>query len=265
MKPMKTQGRTLSLVAAAVLIAVPALAEDVVVVFKTDGPGGAGTATQYFSEEHMRTTDGGQDTVFEYASGTITTIDHEKKEYSQITLAEVEEAMAAMNAQMEQARAQMEAMPAAMRERMAKMMGGLGGEVTVTRGGTREIAGYATQEYKVTMGESMTMSLWNTTDLQLPVPAAELRKLASFTGPMAAMARNPMFKGFGQLAEKMREIEGLTLAEQTSIRMMGRGSDSAREATEVRTSPIPASSFDVAAIAKGYKKVESPLAELGKR
>ena len=115
------------------------------------------------------------------------------------------------------------------------------------------------------MGETLTMSLWNTTDLQLPVPAADLRKLASFTGPMAAMANNPMFKGFGQLAERMKEIEGLTLADQTSMSTMGRASESSREATEIRTGPIPASSFDVAAIAKGYKKVKSPLAELGKR
>jgi hypothetical protein len=265
MKPMKTLGRTLSLAAAVVLIALPVLAEDVVVVFKTDGSGEAGTSTQYYSREHMRTTAGQQDTVFEYASGTITNIDHKKKEYSQITLAEIEEAMAAMNAQMEEARAQMEAMPAGMRERMAKMMGGMGGEVTVTKGGTRDVAGYATQEYQVTMGEGMTMSLWNTTALELPVPAADLRKLASFTGPMAAMASNPLFKGFGQLAEKMKEIEGLTLADQTSVRMMGRKSESSREATEVRTGPIPASSFDVAAIATGYKKVDSPLAELGKR
>ena len=74
-----------------------------------------------------------------------------------------------------------------------------------------------------------------------------------------------LYGGFGQLPEKMKEIEGLTLADRTSIRMMGRGSESSREATEVRTGPIPASSFDVAAIAKGYKKVDSPLAELGKR
>jgi hypothetical protein len=126
------------------------------------------------------------------------------------------------------------------------------------------VAGYATQEYTVAMGETMTMHLWNTTDLKLPVPAAELRKMAAFTGPMAAMASNPMFKGFGQLAEKMSEIEGLTLASATSAKIMGRASESSREATEVRTGPIPASEFDVAAIAPGYKKVDSPLKKLGK-
>jgi hypothetical protein len=261
---MKIPGRTLS-IATAVLVAAPVLAEDVVIVFKTEGAGGAGTSTQYYSKERMRTKGGQQDTVFEYASGTITNIDHSKKEYSQITLAEIEEAMAAMNAQMEQARAQMEAMPAAMRERMQKMMGGVAGEVSVAKGGSREVAGYSTQEYVVTMGEGTKMTFWNTTDLAMPVPAVELRKLAAFTGPMAMMANNPMFKGFGQLAEKMKELEGVTLADSTSMRMMGRSVDTSREATEVRTGPIPASDFDVATIAKGYKKVKSPLAELGKR
>jgi len=166
---------------------------------------------------------------------------------------------------MEQARAQMESMPAAMRERMEKMMGGMAGEVTVTKGEAREVAGYSTQEYIVTMGEGTKMTLWNTTDLAMPIPTADLRKLASFTGPMAVMANNPMFKGFGQLAEKMKEIEGVTLADSTSVRMMGRGFESSREATEVRTGPIPPSDFDVATIAGGYKKVESPLAELGNR
>jgi hypothetical protein len=47
--------------------------------------------------------------------------------------------------------------------------------------------------------------------------------------------------------------------------MMGRAHDSSREATAVTTGPIPASEFDVASLAPGYKKVESPLSEIGKR
>ncbi len=261
---MKILGRIVWTAVGVAVFAGPVFAEDVVVIFKTDGPGGAGTSTQYYSKEWMRTNEGQKDTVLEYGTGTITNIDHKKKEYSQITLAEIEEAMAAMNAQMEAARAQMEAMPAAMRERMAKMMGGFGGDVTLTKGGTRQVAGYETQEYTVTMGEGLTMRLWNTTEIALPVPPAELKELASFTGPMAAMANNPMFEGFGQLAEKMKEIEGLTLAEETSTNMMGRGSQSSREAKEVRVGPISSSEFDVGTLANGYKKVKSPLGELGK-
>jgi hypothetical protein len=262
---MKNLGRTLSAATLAAVVAAPVLAEDLTVTFKTTGQGGDGTSTQYYSSERMRSRDGNTDTLFEYATGTITNIDHGKKEYSQITLDEIDEAMKAASAQMEEAMAQMEAMPASMRQRMEKMMGGMGGEVTVTKGGTRAVAGYPTQEYVVTMGESTKMSFWNTTELALPVPEVNLKRLAAFTGPMAAMAQNPMFKGFGQLAEKMKEMEGFTLASVTSLNMMGRTHESTSEATEVTPGPIPASQFDLATIAPGYKKVKSPLSEIGKR
>jgi hypothetical protein len=262
---MKNLGRALSVVCLGLAFATPVLAEDLTVTFKTSGTGGDGTSTQYYSSERMRSREGSQDTLFEYATGTITSIDHGKKEYSEITLAEIEEAMKAARAQMEQAAAQMESMPASIRERMQKMMGGIGGDVTVTQGGTRQVAGYATQEYIVTMGEGTKMSFWNTTDLALPVPEVDLRKLTAFTGPMAAMAQNPMFKGFGQLAEKMQEMKGFTLASSTSVNMMGRSHESTREATAVKAGPIPASQLDVASIAPGYKKVESPLSQIGKR
>jgi hypothetical protein len=262
---MKIPARSLSALAVASLMAVPVLAEDLTVVYKTTGPDGEGTSSQYFSTERMRSKEKSRDTVFEYSSGTIWNIDHDKKEYSEITLAEMEKAMEAAAEQMEKVQAQMEAMPAAMKERMQKMMGGFGGEVTVTKGGTREVAGYATQEYQVTMGDGVKMNLWNTTKLSLPVPEVDLRKLATFTGPMAALSQNPMFKGFGQLAEKMKEIEGFTLASSTSFRMMGRGIDSSREAVEVKTGPIPPAELDVATIAQGYKKVDSPMLKMGKR
>ena len=262
---MSNLGRMLSAVAASAVLVAPALAEDVVVVFKTTGQGGEGTSTQYFSSERMRSSDGEHDTIMEYASGKIVSVDHKKKQWSETSLAEIQETMKKANAQMAQMQAQMEAMPAPIRERMEKMMGGMGGEVTVTRGETREVAGYATQEYAVAMGETLKMRLWNTTAVTLPVPAVELRKLSALTGPMAMMANNPMFKGFAQLAEKMQEIEGLTLADSTSMTMMGKGSESTREATEVRTGPIPAADFDLEAIAPGYKKVDSPLTKMGKK
>lgn len=259
---MKTVRHLSAFAVAGTLLAAPMFAEDLTVVFKSTGKGNPGTSTQYFSSDHMRTRDGDQDTIFEYATGKIVSIDHKKKQYSETTLAEIEAAMKAATAQMEQ---QMASIPPAMRERMQKMMGGASGDVTVTKGGTKQVAGYPTQQYTVTMGDSMTMNLWNTTDIKPPVPIAQLRKLASFTGPMAAMSQNPMFKGASGLAEKMMEIEGFTLADHTTVKMMGRGMETSREATEVKRGPIPASEFDTTALASGYKKVESPLARIGKR
>ena len=263
---MMSTRRTLAVACAAVLMAVPALAEDLTITFKTTGGGGAGTSTSYYSSEKMRTGRGESETIFEYASGKITSIDHKKKEYSEITLAEMEAAMKAASAKMEQANAQMKqqmaSMPPAVREKMEQMMGGAAGAVTVTKGGSRQVAGYTCQDYTVSMGAAMTNKVCATTALQFPAPNVDYRKFASFAGMGAAMANNPMFQNMGKLAEEMKKIEGFTIAESTSVQMMGRSMDSSKEAVEIKKGPIPASAFDVATIAKGYKKVPSPVTKM---
>ena len=106
----------------------------------------------------MRTGDAQSETIVEYGPGKITAIDHKKKEYSETTLAEMEAAMKEAAAKMEAASAQMKEqmanMPPAVREKMEKMMGGAAGAVTVTKGGTRQVAGYTCQDYVVADGRS---------------------------------------------------------------------------------------------------------------
>src|SRR5512135_838811 len=88
--------------AAAVLLTASAFAEDLTVVFKTTGGGKVGTSTAYYSAEKMRTTsDGAGDMIIEYGPGRIVTIDHQRKEYSEITMAEMDAALARMAAQMQ--------------------------------------------------------------------------------------------------------------------------------------------------------------------
>ena len=53
-----------------------------------------------------------------------------------------------------------------------------------------------------------------------------------------------------------------TIAESTSLKMMARNIDSSKEATEIKKGTIPASAFDLATIAKGYKKVPNPLTQM---
>ena len=76
------------------------------------------------------------------------------------------------------------------------------------------------------------------------------------------MAQNPMFKGLSKVADEMKKVEGVTIAESTSLKMMGRNIDSSKEATEIKKGPIPASAFDLATIAKGYKKVPNPITQM---
>jgi len=259
---MMNTRRMLAVAAVASIVAVPALAEDLTIVFKTTGSGGAGTTTHYFSSERMRTGDAESETIMEYAAGKIVSIDHKKKEYSEITLAEMEAAMKAAAAKMEEANAQMASMPPAVRQKMEQMMGGGASAVTVTKGGTRQVAGYTCQDYAVAMGQTMTTKICATTALQFPAPNVDYRKFQSFAGSAATMANNPMFKSMGKMADEMKKIEGFTIAEATSMKMMGKSMDSSKEAVEIKKGPIPASAFDVAAIAKGYKKVAHPVTKM---
>ena len=263
---MMTMCRTLSAACAAAVLAVPALAEDLTLVFKTTGGGGAGTSTSYYSSEKMRTGDAATETIVEYAAGKIVSIDHKKKEYSEITLAEMEAALKAASAKMEEANAQMQQqmanMPPAVREKMEQMMGGVASSVTVTKGGTRQVAGYSCQDYTVAMGQTMTSKVCATTALQFPAPNVDYRKLTSFSGSAAAFASNPMFKNMDKLMAEMKKIEGFTIAESTSMKMMGQSMDSSKEAVEIKKGPIPASAFDVAALTPGYKKVPHPVTKI---
>jgi hypothetical protein len=248
------------------LAVAPAGAEDLTLVFKSTGRGGSGTTTSYYSSEKLRTGDAETETIVEYGPAKIITIDHKKKEYSEITLAEMEAAMQQAAQKMEAASKQMEQqlaqMPPAVREKMQQMMGGAGGAVTVTKGGTREVAGYSCQDYTLAMGETMTTKLCATTALKFPAPNVDFKRFSSFATSAGAMAQNPMFKGMAKMADELKKIDGITLAESTSVKMMGRSMDSSREAVEVKKGAIPASAFDLATIAPGYKKVPHPITKM---
>jgi DNA-binding protein YbaB len=255
----------LGLVVAGTLLtiaATPLVAEDLTIVFKETGGNGATTTAQYYTSAKMRHNQGDHDSIVEYATGKIISIDNKKKEYWEATAAEFEAQMKKMNAQMEQMNAQMANMPPAVREKMEQMMGG-GGAVTVTKGGTKKIAGYDAQQYTVTLGQMMTMETWNTTALKLPVPEIDVKRFASLasSSSMAAMANNPMFKSMAKVTEEMKKIEGIALATNTTVKMMGKSNVTSREATEVKQGPVPDSVF---AIPADYKKVDSPLAKMGK-
>ncbi|HEY5908209.1 MAG TPA: DUF4412 domain-containing protein [Vicinamibacteria bacterium] len=238
----------------------PAFAQDLTLVYK-ETEGGA-TSSRYYTKDKMRTSSPESDTMVEYASGKITTIDHKKKEYSEFTVAEAEarmkEAAAEMEKQSAQMKQQMEAMPPAVREKMEQMLGGMADSVTVTKGGTRKVAGYDCQEYVIAMGQSMKTNTCNTTALAFPIPEADLRRYMSFA---SGIATSPMGKGFTKLADKMKEVQGIAIAESSSFSLLGKTKTSGREAVEVKQGPVDPAVF---ALPAGYKKVPSPFLKGGK-
>jgi hypothetical protein len=236
-------------IAALVLVtaAASAPAQDLTITFRsTDG----GTATHYFTKDRIRMNNGQNDTIMEFASGKIVSIDHKKKEYAEMTVAEMDQAMKSMAAQMEEAMAQV---PPQMREQMAKMMGGAAAEVTVTKGATKTVAGYACQTYTVAMGASMTMESCNSTAVTPPFDPANFQKLSRVSVPM--------MQGMDKLIQKMSEVQGIALTQRTSMSVMGRKIDTSMEATEIKKGAIGDDAF---ATPTGYKKVDSPLKKMGK-
>jgi hypothetical protein len=232
-----------------------AAAEDLTITYQITGRGGNTpvTATQYYTTNKIRTTDGEHDSILDLAGGRILVIDNKKKEYSEITVSEMEAMMKQVSAQMDEA---MKNVPPAMREQMAKMMGGGAGaaaSISVTKGGTRKVAGYTCQEYTIAMGENFKNNTCNTTALQIPFDPAQFRRLATFSNP--AFMRNA-----AKVTEELQKVEGIPLAETTSVSAMGRSMNTTKEATEVKKGPVAASVFEPPA---GYKKVESPLKSAG--
>jgi hypothetical protein len=227
--------------------ALSASAEDLTITYKsTDGS----TSTSYFSKDRIRMNTAKSDTILEFTTGKIINIDNQKKEYSEMTIAEIDEAMKAASAQMEQAMANV---PPQMREKMAGMMGGAGAEATVTKGATKTIAGYPCQVWTIAMGTTMTQESCNTTALTPPFDVANFQKLSRVS--------IPMMQGMDKMFKKMAEIQGISLMHHTTMNMMGRKTDTSSEATEVKKGAIAA---DVFAVPAGYKQVESPMKKMGK-
>lgn len=236
--------------ALACVVAASAGAADLTIVYKASGMGGERASTHVYTAQKARFSDGDTDTIVDFASGTVTTLNHKKKEISEITFDAIEKAVAQASAQMEQA---MAGMPAALRGRM---MGDAGKEVTVVKGETRTIAGVSCTQYTIGIGDNMQTTVCSAASLAPPFDPAQFSRLARVTMPAF-----PGASGFAQIADKMREIKGFQIATSTTMNLMGRKMQTTMEATEIKQGPVAAGAFDVPS---GYKKVASPFEKMGR-
>jgi hypothetical protein len=229
------------------LAALPAAPEDLTVVSKVmSSKGEGGTATLYISSSKIRHSNSNHDFIFDLASGKMTMMDTQKKEYWETTAEE-------RGAVLQKTQDQLASLPPAVRERMAGSMGAVGASVSVQKGtGTKKIAGYDCEQYLISMGESMRIEKWVTQELQIPSAFFDAQQ-AQFTG-------NPIMKNYARVVDEMRKIKGFPLGEKTTVRgPAGMGGETSREATEVKKGPIDSSVF---AIPAGYTKVDSPLVRM---
>ena len=218
---------------------LPGRAEDLTIASSVTTPRGTSREqTQYVSVSRMRLSDGERDTIVDLASGKVVLLDTRRKEFSETSLAEV--------------RAFLDQIDAAMAGRTVfdKSVGSTA-SVTVTKaaGAGRTIAGRPTEQYTLTMGDSMRYDVWVAPDLSPPVQYYDARKAVYATmGPMA--------RRYDRIFDELKKIKGFPLASATDFRMRVGRRQVTVEATDVRKGPIPDSVFVVPA---EYKKVESPF------
>jgi hypothetical protein len=213
-------------------------AEDLTIVSTVTTPRGTTrTQTQYLSSSRMRMSGDERDTIVDLGSGQITILDHRRKEYSATTLDEL--------------RAFLDQIDSAMAGRpIFDRAIGATASVSVEKGtGGKKVAGYDTEPYTLTMGDSMRMEVWTTTALEPPARYFDARKvLYASIGPLG--------RRFDRLFDEMKKIKGFPLATALDYRMRVTRRQVSTEATEVRKGPIPDSVFAAPA---DYKKIESPF------
>lgn len=214
-----------------------AIAEDLTLITSSTAMGKTTTGKQLLGEKKMLIDDGaGSDTIFDYETGTLTTIDHKKKKYWQATLAQI-------RAQMEQMAGMLENNPVA-----DSLLGEIGDVTVDEMGESKTIAGHGCKMMVMKMGQAFTTEMCIAEDLAPPVAYYHARQaMTAMMGPMA--------NRFEKMYEEMSEIDGMALETVSHMTMMGRSMETTTLVTEVKVGPLPSDAFDIPA---GYKKKKSP-------
>jgi len=213
----------------------PALAsaQDLTVVSTTTANGRQAPKTDYISATATRTGTGdGGEIILRLDQKKMYLLRPAQKTYSVMTFED-------MQAMASKAAAALENLPPEAAARMQKMMGGMGGAVTVTHVGPGEpVAGYATEQYHVVLGTMMEGDIWAAPALALPPMFYDAMKAATPANPILDMKK---------VFDEYKKIKGMPLKSVTNTKMMGQLMTSTTLATSVSKSPIPASTFEVPA------------------
>jgi hypothetical protein len=217
----------------------------------TGGPMGEKVTKSYAMPKKFKTEGAGETVIARLDKELFIMMNPEKKEYSEMTFAEMEDMVKKMGSKMDGKMAEMQkklkGMPEEQRKMVEQMMGDRMGamkkeariEVQST-GDKQTINGFACRKYVMTSDGKDMMTLWTTKDVK---GFEEMRKdWQEFSKRMMAM--NPMRqKG---IAEGMTKVDGFPI--QTEM-----GMGITNTVTKVEKRSTPASEFEVPA---GYKKVK---------
>jgi hypothetical protein len=245
----------LTAVVLASALAVPAAAGDLTIVSKTSATGPmvrSGVSTTYMSADKVRVAGEQADILVDIATGTITFLDNAKKQYWQMTRADMD----ALSQKMSDSMAQMQKDPKAAAA-METMFGAMGTAKLEEGPEKKTIAGYSCSEYILTMGTGIKMTYWTTTALAPPFTPEQM-----YNAMGSLLRANPMLGRVGPLFDEMKKMKGVPLASTTDMTMGPMHVQTTQEATEVKTGAVPASTFEIPA---GYTKVDSPMSKMVKR
>lgn len=220
----------------AALVALPALAGDLTITYKakTKGPMGMnseGIQIHYYSMKYQKTVDEAAktDMLVDYEKGVFYSIRHKDKK---IELTTFDDMVAIGQAAAKRLEA-MGNMPAFMRNMMG---GGEDGEINVEQAGTETVAGRSCKKYKLSMGK-LVDDLSVDPTLKPPINPQAFAKFQKLRGNLF---QGPSSEAMRKLYDELSRIKGLPL----KTHMVGfMGIDAATEATEVKTTDIPASTF----------------------
>jgi hypothetical protein len=210
-----------------------------------------GTETQYISSEHIRTSRSeGTGMIIDLKTGVMTNIDGKNKTYFEVTKQDLQNMQAMFAERMKDPK---------MKQAMA-MMKGMATEMSSSAevkktGVTRKVAGFACDEWLITMSSMMSITECVTGDFKYPVES--LQAAAEFSESMRkSMTFGPGSKSSSDYAEKMKSIKGFPVATSTTVDAGITKTTTAMEVTEVRHESLPASTWDAPA---GFRKVDNPM------
>lgn len=217
-------------------------------------PGGETTEVDhqkgYAKSDRMRNEDltDKQATIIRLDKDLVWEIDHNKKTYSQVTFAELEQLYrqqeVAMKQSQEQMTKMMESLPPEQRAMAEKQMqqameaqAAMAKPPEVTKTGKKDkILGYTCQQYKVSWA-NMTLDMWVSEEI---APEIDFSKF--YGGLLMA----------GPLAEGLSEIKGVPLKTVMETEAAGTHSRYISEVTKLKTKKISDSEFE---LPKGYREV----------
>jgi hypothetical protein len=173
-------------------------------------------STSYYRPHMFKQTSDNDASIFRLDKETLIRVDSQRKEYSEMTFAELEsqvkQASGELDARMAEMQKKLESMPPEQRKMVEQMMGdklkgGSGeGKVDVTKTSeTKTISGYPCTKYVVKQGDKDFATLWTTTSI--PDFGTMKDDFKEFSQRISSMMPS---KG-AQIADGMKKVEGFPI------------------------------------------------------